>query len=188
MAGRRQAIIWTNAGILLIGPLGTNFNEIVIKIYTFLFKKMHLKIQSGKWQPFCLGLNTEVWCSICQWRGSSLDQVMAYHLFPTKLLLEQIDGLAQERCNSSVLAMELRFSCTNPQKCRFIFNYTPHIWTEFYTKFTHFHSRKMLLKSPYAKCCHLFDIKANTWTNDDQDISCCIASTGLNVTKLPYEV
>ena len=24
---RRQAIIWTNAGILLIGPLGTNFNE-----------------------------------------------------------------------------------------------------------------------------------------------------------------
>ena len=24
--GRRQAIIWTNAGILLIGPLGTNFN------------------------------------------------------------------------------------------------------------------------------------------------------------------
>ena len=26
--GRRQAIIWTNAGILLIGPLGTNINEI----------------------------------------------------------------------------------------------------------------------------------------------------------------
>ena len=24
---RRQAIIWTNAGILLIGPLGTNFYE-----------------------------------------------------------------------------------------------------------------------------------------------------------------
>ena len=26
--GRRQAIIWPNAGILLIGPLGTNFSEI----------------------------------------------------------------------------------------------------------------------------------------------------------------
>ena len=26
--GRRQTIIWTNAGILLIGSLGTNFNEI----------------------------------------------------------------------------------------------------------------------------------------------------------------
>ena len=31
--GRRQAIIWTNAGILLIWPLGTNFSEIFIKIY-----------------------------------------------------------------------------------------------------------------------------------------------------------
>ena len=32
---RRQAIIWTNAGILLIGPLGTNFNEILIENQTF---------------------------------------------------------------------------------------------------------------------------------------------------------
>ena len=30
--GRRQAIIWTNAGILLTGPLGTNFSEILIEI------------------------------------------------------------------------------------------------------------------------------------------------------------
>ena len=30
--GRRQAIIWTNAGILLIRPLGTNFSEILIEI------------------------------------------------------------------------------------------------------------------------------------------------------------
>ena len=42
-----QAIIWTNAGILLIGPLGTNFSEILIKIHTFSFKKMHLKMSSG---------------------------------------------------------------------------------------------------------------------------------------------
>ena len=54
---RRQAIIWTNAGIFLIGPVGTNFNEILIKIYTFSFRKMHLKMSSGKWRPFCLGLN-----------------------------------------------------------------------------------------------------------------------------------
>ena len=55
--GRRQAIIWTNAGILLIWPLGTNFNEILIEIDIFSFKKMHLKILSGKWRPFCLVLN-----------------------------------------------------------------------------------------------------------------------------------
>ena len=55
--GRRQAIIWTNAGILLIGPLGTNFNKIFIEIHTFSFKKIHLKMSSRKWRPFCLGLN-----------------------------------------------------------------------------------------------------------------------------------
>ena len=55
--GRRQAIIWTNAGILLIGPLGTNFNEIVIGIQTFSVKKMNLKMSSGKCRPLCLGLN-----------------------------------------------------------------------------------------------------------------------------------
>ena len=31
--GRRQAIIWTNAGILLISPLGTNFDEILTEVY-----------------------------------------------------------------------------------------------------------------------------------------------------------
>ena len=33
--GRHQTIIWTNDGILLIGPLGTNFSEILIGIQTF---------------------------------------------------------------------------------------------------------------------------------------------------------
>ena len=55
--GRRQAIIWTNAGILLIGPLGTNFIEILIRIQTFSFKKMHLRMLSAKWRPFGLSLN-----------------------------------------------------------------------------------------------------------------------------------
>ena len=53
----RQAIIWTSAGILLIGLLGTTFSEILIKIQTFPFKKVHLKLSSAKWRPFCLGLN-----------------------------------------------------------------------------------------------------------------------------------
>ena len=54
---RRQAIIWTNAGILLIGPLGTNFNGILSEIHIFSFKKIHSKMSSGKLRPFCLGLN-----------------------------------------------------------------------------------------------------------------------------------
>ena len=59
--GRRQAIIWSNAGILLIGPLGTNFNEILIEIHTLSFKKMHLKMSSAKWRPFCLAPNVLMW-------------------------------------------------------------------------------------------------------------------------------
>ena len=63
--GRRQAIIWTNAAVLLIGPLGINFNEILIEIHTFSFKKMHIKMLSGKWRPFCLGLNVLTYPGIC---------------------------------------------------------------------------------------------------------------------------
>ena len=57
LPGRRQAIIWTNVAILLIGPLGTNFSEILIGIQTFSFTKMSFKVLSAKWRPFCLGLN-----------------------------------------------------------------------------------------------------------------------------------
>ena len=55
--GRRQAIICTNAWILLIGPLRTNFSEILIEMHAFSFKKIHLKMSSAKWRPFCLVLN-----------------------------------------------------------------------------------------------------------------------------------
>ena len=54
---RRLAIIWTKSGILLIRPLGTNVSEILIEIHAFLFKKMHLKMSSGKWRQLCLGPN-----------------------------------------------------------------------------------------------------------------------------------
>ena len=57
LPGRRQAIIWTNAVILLIGPLRTNFSENLIGIQTFSFKKMHLKMSSAKWCLYRLGLN-----------------------------------------------------------------------------------------------------------------------------------
>ena len=57
LSGQRQAIICNNAGILLIGTLGTNFSGVLSKIHTFSSKKVHLKMTSVKCQPFCLGLN-----------------------------------------------------------------------------------------------------------------------------------
>ena len=55
---KQWRIVWSaiNAGILLIGPLGTNVSEILIKIHTFPFKKMHLKMSSGQWRQFCLNV------------------------------------------------------------------------------------------------------------------------------------
>ena len=47
---QRQAIIETNSGLLSIEPLETHF---LIKISNFSFTKMHLKISSSKWRPFC---------------------------------------------------------------------------------------------------------------------------------------
>ena len=71
--GRRQVVIWSNAGILLIETLETYFREILIKIYTFSFKKMHLKMSSGKWRSFCLCLNVLI--------TSNLQlAVIAYHI------------------------------------------------------------------------------------------------------------
>ena len=60
--GRRQAIVWTNAGILLIGPWGTNFSEILIEIQSFSLKKIRLKMSSAKCCSFRLGLNVLKQC------------------------------------------------------------------------------------------------------------------------------
>ena len=55
--GQHQAIIWTNAGILLIQTLRTNFSEILSTTHTSSFKKMLLKMSSAKWRYCCLGLS-----------------------------------------------------------------------------------------------------------------------------------
>ena len=75
--GRRQAIIRTNDGMLLVGLLGTNFSEILSKIHIFSVKKMHLKTSSAKWGPFCHGLNVLMhsgWNKTAQPRSLNLDQ------------------------------------------------------------------------------------------------------------------
>ena len=55
---RHQAIILTNAGILLIGPFGTEFSEILIKMDIFSFKEMNLKIRLENGDH-------HVWASMC---------------------------------------------------------------------------------------------------------------------------
>ena len=71
--GRRQAIIWTNAGILLIGPLGTNFSELLIECQAFSLKKIRLKMSSAKYCPIRLGLN------VLMMAGRAIADYQPYH-------------------------------------------------------------------------------------------------------------
>ena len=59
--GRHQAIIQTNAGELLIGPLGTNFSEISIEIH----KNVVCKMASMLSLPQCVNNSDRVKTEIC---------------------------------------------------------------------------------------------------------------------------
>ena len=105
LPGGRQTIIWTNVGILSTGPLETNFSELLIEINTFSFKKMHLKMSSGKWRPSCHSLNvlTPHWTkrsridvitslSTLSWIWASLSE---------KNLTASVKSLSNQRINQS---------------------------------------------------------------------------------------
>ena len=64
LAGRSQAIIWTNAGILLMRTSGTNFSEILSEIHTFSLNKMH-SFRAHNWKSHllpwsCIWLSNQV--------------------------------------------------------------------------------------------------------------------------------
>ena len=55
--GRRQAIIWTIAGILLIGTLGTNLSEILIGNSNIFIQENAFENVVCEMASICLGLN-----------------------------------------------------------------------------------------------------------------------------------
>ena len=61
--GRHQAFIWTIAGISLIGPLGTNFSEMLIEIQTFSLKKIRFKMKSMSFRLQCCNPHFSLWHS-----------------------------------------------------------------------------------------------------------------------------
>ena len=74
---RRQAIIGTKTGILVIGPLGTNVRENWFEIRTFSFKKIYFEM-SGNWRPFRLGLNMLIHIGLLDSRYIRLAIVLAH--------------------------------------------------------------------------------------------------------------
>ena len=80
----------TNSGLLSIGPLGTEFSEICIKIKNVTFMKMHLKIPSAKWLPFCSG-NDELFSML--WHRQAI--------FQSKVVFLELNANKVETCVSS---------------------------------------------------------------------------------------
>ena len=92
-----RAIIKINDGLLLNGPLATNFSEISIKIQSFSCTKLQLKILSVKWRPFrpgdgltvllhaltpgaeVLKWHNNMLCKICRWSLHSLFPLASYY-------------------------------------------------------------------------------------------------------------
>ena len=59
--GRRRAVIWTNAGILLVRTLGITFSGILSEIHAFSYSKMHWKM----WSEKCGYLSRPQWVNPC---------------------------------------------------------------------------------------------------------------------------
>ena len=85
---RRQASIWTNAVVLLIGTLGTNISALLSEIQTFSYKKVYCKMSSEKWQPFCLDINVLIMSRVVYCNEGHLFLLGPFH--PHDMWLERL--------------------------------------------------------------------------------------------------
>ena len=102
--GQHQAIFWTNAGILSIGPLGTNFSEIFIiqgnafenvtrKLAAILSQPQKVKIDCPQHiDPLLVALNKHFGCRLCydrwiqNYQYSSQNIILIRFIAETKFL------------------------------------------------------------------------------------------------------
>ena len=79
-----QSITWTNADLLSIGPQGTNFREIWMKIQEFSFNKcIDLEILYEKYRPLCPGLNLLKGIGV-HWSIKIYPDILNKFMFPEK--------------------------------------------------------------------------------------------------------
>ena len=117
--GRRQAIIWTNAEILLIGLLATNFSEILIKILTFAFRIMRLKVSSAKCRPSCLRLNV-LRLMMSQFQSIKSQRKMKVSKMH---ILRYMASKFRVKCQRYPLKFHTQFWTHTPQKMHFTRHY-----------------------------------------------------------------
>ena len=118
---QRQAIIWTNAGLLLIGPLGTNFCETLIDIYIYIFiwenalENVVCKITAIFARPRCVKVMNKYSSSHrghCYWYlHRRLMSVVCGHLYLLWGLLQAFPG--NKSRPSTAIQMPIRLHCTS---------------------------------------------------------------------------
>ena len=98
------AIIWTNAGILSIGPLGTNFSGILSEINVFSFKKMHLKchLRNGPQWVYGTLLSTNGFSSMCQLSVEKLQKIEIWFFYCLRKI--------QQKCTYICMSMKTHSS------------------------------------------------------------------------------
>ena len=120
---RRQAIIWTNAGILLIWPLWTNFSEILIGIQAFSSQKMHLEMSSAKWRPSCLGLSM-----LNETTGIVAYPTLGHSFWNQRLKLNVVEWCIYTLIYAMFWSIQWPVTCAAPShylnQCWFIANWT----------------------------------------------------------------
>ena len=104
--GRRQAIIWTNAGILFIWPIGTTISEILIKIHVFFiqenaFENIVCEMSAILSRPQCVKIIQSLWTfidtSIALWLScmSNFNQALAWKLANSRLYITFWEDISQ---------------------------------------------------------------------------------------------
>ena len=113
---RRQPIIWTNAGLLLMGILGTNFIEILIEIQTLSLEKMRLKMSSAKSCSFRPGLN------VLREHGDDMVKIRFFFLFKIMFTQDLLTHHELLWCSSSnILKLDRCCWCPGPLRHEFRF-------------------------------------------------------------------
>ena len=94
---RRQAIIWTNAAILLFGPLGTNFCEIFIETNIFIqenaFENVGCEMATILSRPQCVKSLRSRYAFMPHQTSPPLVQKMSWRLIGFQAIIWTNDGL-----------------------------------------------------------------------------------------------
>ena len=85
---RRLTMMWTNAGILIIRNLETNFSEILREIHIFSFTIMYLKMSSAKWRP-CLFVYEQIRSTVTTMTGLFIKYIHTGHSLNTSYSLPE---------------------------------------------------------------------------------------------------